>query len=105
VLAATTLIALGGVKVSVIAPIDVDLQHEPVHTVDDLVIIEDDLVIIEDDLVIIEDDLVIIEDPTDTVTAAVAATPLVQREPVMFFVYLGMLSLLAIVATAAYLAF
>jgi hypothetical protein len=98
VLAATTLIALGGINVSVIAPIDVDLQHEPVHTVDDLVIIEDDLVIIEDDLVIIED-------PTDTVTAAVAATPLVQREPVMFFVYLGMLSLLAIVATAAYLAF
>jgi hypothetical protein len=84
VLAATTLIALGGISVSVIAPIEVDLQHEPVHTADDLVIIAD---------------------PTDTVTAAVVATPSVQRDPVMLFVYLGIMSLLAIVATAAYLAF
>jgi hypothetical protein len=91
VLEATTLIALGGIGVSVIAPIDVDLQHEPVHTADDLVIIADDLVIIAD--------------PTDTVTAVVVATPRVQRDPVMLFVYLGILSLLAIVATAAYLAF
>jgi hypothetical protein len=70
--------------VSVIAPIDVDLQLEPVHTADDLVIIEDQ---------------------TDTVTAAVAVTPHVHRDPVMLFVYLGILSLIVIVATAAYLAF
>jgi len=84
VLAVTTQIALGGKSVSVLAPIDVDLQHEPVHAADDLVIIEDS---------------------TDTVTAAAVATPRVQRDPVMLFVYLGILSLLAIVATAAYLAF
>ena len=83
-LAATTLIALGGIGVSVIAPIDVDLQIEPVNTADDLVIIEDQ---------------------AGTVTAAAAVTPRVHSDPVMLFVYLGILSLIAIIGTAAYLAF
>lgn len=65
---------------SVTAPIDLDLQHEPVLAVDDLVIIEDP-------------------------ARVVVAMPIVQRDPVMLFVYLGVLSLIAIIATAAYLAF
>jgi len=79
VLAVTTQIALGGKVVSVTAPIEVDLQHELLLAADDLVIIEE--------------------------RATVVATTLVQRDPVMLFVYLGILSLIAIVATAAYLAF
>jgi hypothetical protein len=75
-------------SVSVTAPIDVDLQHEPVLTVDDLVIIE-------------QPAEVVIEQPAEVVVA----TPLVQRDPVMLFVYLGILSLIAIVAIAASLAF
>ena len=73
---------------SVTAPIDVDLQHEPVLVVDDLVIIE-------------QPADVIIEQPAEVIVA----TPLVQRDPVMLFVYLGILSLIAIVAMAASLAF
>jgi hypothetical protein len=66
--------------VSVTAPIEVDLQHEPLLTVDDLVIVEQPVTV-------------------------VATTPLVKRDPVMLFVYFGILSLIAIVTTAAYLAF
>jgi len=80
VLAVTTQIALGGKVVSVTAPIEVDLQHELLLAADDLVIIEERATV-------------------------VATTTLVQRDPVMLFVYLGILSLIAIVATAAYLAF
>lgn len=79
-LAVTTQIALGGKVVSVTAPIEVDLQHELLLAADDLVIIEERATV-------------------------VATTTLVQRDPVMLFVYLGILSLIAIVATAAYLAF
>ena len=65
---------------SVTAPIEVDLQHE---------------------LLLAADDLVIVEQPV----TVVATKPVAQRDPVMLFVYLGILSLIAIVATAAYLAF
>ncbi len=65
---------------SVTAPIEVDLQHELLLAADDLVIIEEHATV-------------------------VATAPVVQRDPVMLFVYLGILSLIAIVATAAYLAF
>ena len=79
-LAVTTHVALGGKPVSVTAPIEVDLQHE---------------------LLLAADDLVIVEQPV----TVVATKPVAQRDPVMLFVYLGILSLIAIVATAAYLAF
>ena len=81
---------------SVTAPIDVDLQHEPVLVVDDLVIIEQPA-----DVIIEQPADVIIEQPAEVIVA----TPLVRRDPVMLFVYLGILSLIAIVAMAASLAF
>jgi len=54
----------------------------------------------------IESEMVIISDEAQTDKASFASTATTQppRDPAMIFVYLGMLTLLAIIATSAFLA-
>lgn len=87
---------------AVTAPLDGEMQHGGLTVgdapVDEVVV--DDVAVDEvavDDLVIIPDDPSVREE----LHVSEAAT---QADPVMLFVYLGIITLLAIIATAAFLA-
>ena len=79
---------------AVTAPIESEMQQDRL-TGDDVTVSDG----ASDDIVIISD-----EAQTDKASFASTATTQPPRDPAMIFVYLGMLTLLAIIATSAFLA-
>ncbi len=78
---------------TVTAPIDVDTQHEDTFSSDDTASASDDSA---------RDDLVILDQPV--AAQVVSLDAVTHRDPAMVLVYVGILSLIAIIAVSAFLA-